>query len=76
MSRPGFSPRTPEDDQFITIKCLKNRMGGLFALDLGWSGATGDIYELNDEQFAQLKEIRERQDKEKEAVAASGNNWT
>jgi len=51
-------------------------MGGLFTLDLGWSGATGDIYQLNDEQLAQLNEIRNRQLQEKEANASSGNNWS
>lgn len=64
MSRPGYDPRNPEHDQFITIKCLKNRMGPLFTLDLGWKGDTGDIYQLSDEQEELLKKIREAKEKE------------
>lgn len=74
MSRPGYNPRRPEDDQFITIKCLKNRMGELFTLDLGWRGSTGEIYELDDLQEQILTEIRERKAAE-EANEGSGSDW-
>ena len=57
MSRPGYDPKHAEDDQFVTINCLKNRMGPLFSLDLGWSGANSSIYELTDEQRSTLAAI-------------------
>lgn len=65
MWRPGYDPRYPQDDNYITINCLKNRMGGLFTLDLGFSGANSDVYELTDEQHDHLKSIRARKNEEK-----------
>lgn len=71
MSRPGYDPKKPENDKFITINCLKNRMGSLFSLDLGWEGLTGDIYELNHEGKAMLEHIRE----EKRQEANKSEEW-
>lgn len=76
MSRPGYNPRRPEDDQFITIKCLKNRMGGLFTLDLGWSGVTGDIYELNEFQEAHLAEVRAKKEQEEKEIKSNNEGWS
>lgn len=73
MSRPGYDPRNPQDDQFITINCLKNRMGSLFSLDLGWNGAAGEIYELDDQQSAYLLELRERKKLEEETKNGGWN---
>lgn len=75
MSRPGYDPRHPENDQFITIKCLKNRMGGLFTLDLGWAGATGDIYELNEHQEAHLEEIRKKKSEDEAKDKTENGGW-
>lgn len=71
VSRPGYNPKRPYEDQFMTINCLKNRMGSLFSLDLGWAGATGDVYCLSDEQREFLKQIRESRKAEQE----SDNDW-
>lgn len=60
LSRPGFSPRNPEQDKFVTINALKNRNGPLFTVDMGWDGLTGSITELNDEDLYELKQIREK----------------
>lgn len=60
MSRPGFDPRHPEDDKFMTINCLKNRMGGLFSLDLHWEGVTGMVSGMTPEQKNHLNKVRER----------------
>lgn len=76
MSRPGYNPRYPEDDNYITIKCLKNRMGGLFTLDLGWNGATGDIYELSEEQEQRLIVVRKRAKEEESKDGSSNDGWT
>lgn len=59
--REGFNPNKPEEDQFITINCLKNTLGGLFSLDFGWHGSRGEIYELTDADRELLDEIRARQ---------------
>ncbi len=66
MSRPGYDPRHPEDDRFLTISCLKNRMGGLFALDLHWDGLTGTIRSLTDEERDHLNAIRLAKEMEQE----------
>lgn len=75
MSRPGYDPRHPEDDQFITIKCLKNRMGELFTLDLGWSGATGEIYQLDEFQIDHLKQVRNRKAQEEKESKDENSGW-
>lgn len=77
MSRPGYDPRHPEDDKFLTIKCLKNRMGELFTLDLGWTGAAGEVYELTVEQQAHLNEVRKRIENEKnKGKSKADEDWT
>lgn len=60
MWRPGYDDRYPNDDKFITINCLKNRMGSMFRIDLGWDGEFGRIYELSDEQEEHLQRVRDR----------------
>lgn len=69
MSRPGYNPQNPEDDRFINLSCLKNRMGPLFSLDWGWDGLTGTISKMSDEDYEDLKKIRENK-----TLAASGDS--
>lgn len=64
MSRPGYSPKNPDEDRFITINALKNRMGRLFSVDLHWDGLTGSVRELLPEENSFLKEIRKRKEEE------------
>ncbi len=64
MNRPGFDPRKPEDDQFITINCLKNRMGSLFSLDLHWDGLSGSVRQMSLKEKALLEEVRKRKSEE------------
>ena len=69
INRPGYDPKKPESDKFITVNCLKNRMGQLFALDLHWDGAKGYVRELTSEEEAQLFELKKKKQesaKEKE----------
>lgn len=72
FSRPGFNPLNPETDKFFNITCLKNRNGPLFSVDLRWEGLKGEISSLTDEDFIELKEIRERKKMEKNA---KGESW-
>jgi hypothetical protein len=72
MSRPGFAPRRPEEDIFLTLNCLKHRHGPLFSLDLSWEGLRGTIGELSPEDEMLLKQIRERKEAEKESDSAWG----
>lgn len=70
MSRPGYDPRKPENDKFMSINCLKNRMGALFSVDLGWDGLTGNLREMTSEEAGDLRRLRE----EKENKDA-GDDW-
>jgi hypothetical protein len=68
LSRPGFHPRTPNDDKYFTINALKNRNGGLFTIDLGWDGLTGAFRTLGDEEYDALEALRQLK---KEAASKS-----
>lgn len=72
ISRPGYNPRKPEEDKFLVINGLKNRMGSLFNVELSWDGLTGSVRELNEEERNLLKEIEERKNSEKEG---KGDDW-
>lgn len=59
MSRPGFDPKHPEDDNFVTMNIVKNRMGPLSSTDLHWAGLTGHVRSLSHEEENDLKALRE-----------------
>ena len=73
MSRPGFDPRNPTQDKFVSLNCVKNRMGSIFALDLHWDGYRGTVKSLNAQQISELKALR--QAKEDEKNGNSDENW-
>ena len=58
-NRPGYSSETPENDRFFSINCVKNRNGALFSLDFAWDGKTQRISEMDSEQKAWLKMLRD-----------------
>lgn len=58
LSRPGFDPKNPENDNYATINVLKNRMGKLSSTDLHWDGLTGHIRTLSSEEENDLKALR------------------
>lgn len=74
MSRPGYDPRHPEEDKFMVINCLKNRMGSLFNCELSWDGLTGCVREMTSEDKALLCSIEERKKLEKEDKSDS-SEW-
>ena len=69
LSRPGFSPVRPEDDKFATISTVKDRMGSLTSIDLGWDGLKGAFYNLPDEDRQLLSDVKNRKKEEKAAKA-------
>lgn len=71
MYRPGFNPEKPEDDQFATLVCLKNRMGNTFSQDFFWDGLKGTVREMTEEEASHLKTLRERKQQE-----TSGDTWS
>jgi KaiC/GvpD/RAD55 family RecA-like ATPase len=74
VSRPGYDPRHPENDKFMVINCLKNRMGRLFNVELSWDGLTGTVAELTNEQKELLRQIEETKKLEKEGKS-SDDGW-
>jgi hypothetical protein len=67
MSRPGFSPKNREQDRFLSINVVKNRMGALATFDFGWKGLTGEVFELDETEKEELNDIRKRKETEKAA---------
>jgi KaiC/GvpD/RAD55 family RecA-like ATPase len=70
VHRPGYSSRTPEDDNFFSIDCVKNRTGQLFHVDLAWNGLRGTIRELEEIEALTLQELldRKRQDRDDDSL--------
>lgn len=66
MSRPGYNPKKAEDDKFLTINCVKNRMGPLFSVELAWDGLSGNVRSMTEEEEVLLAEVKERKAKEKQ----------
>lgn len=59
ISRPGFDPKFPDEDNYLTMNVLKNRMGKLGTHDFYWDGVSGKIRSLDDEGKGHLKSLRE-----------------
>lgn len=64
VSRPGFNPRKPEDDKYLSINCVKNRMGSIFSLDLYWNGYRGEVRSLSPEEKTDLRALRKAKEEE------------
>jgi hypothetical protein len=65
MNRPGFSPKNPEDDKYLSILVVKNRMGQLSSYDFRWDGLTGSIRSLTEEERVELHEFKKKKAAEK-----------
>lgn len=66
MSRPGYSPDHPEDDQYVRINCVKNRLGQLFKVDLKFHGLTGGFSTMTEEDRMHLEAIINHREEELE----------
>lgn len=58
--REGYHPQSYDDDNFVTYAVLKNTMGTLGSVDCLWNGATGDVFQMDDEGREELKKLRKR----------------
>ncbi len=67
INRPGFDPRNPSNDRFLTIKCLKNRMGNVFSIPQHWEGLTGEIRDLTYEEEKALADLMAKKKADKES---------
>ena len=57
LSRPFYTPATKDLDKYMVINLLKNDLGELDRFEFGWHGKTGEIYELEDHEKDELKEL-------------------
>ena len=64
--REGFDPQSFENDNYLSMICVKNRKGRLFSLDFNWQGKTGLIRELEGPEREQLAHYREMKKEEAE----------
>lgn len=58
--REGYSPKTVEDDKYISFASVKNRFGSLWTDDFGFDGKRGAIRELTEEELGELSAFKER----------------
>lgn len=68
--REGYNPNTSENDRFITINSLKNRMGPMFKADCSWNGLRGGIEELSHEEAVELDKLRNRKASSEDGTTA------
>lgn len=57
LSRPFYTPETKDLDKYMIINILKSDLGSQDRLEFGWSGKRGDIYELEDIERQELREL-------------------
>ncbi len=65
--RPFFNPETADRDNYMEMAILKNDLGEVGKNTFGWTGKTGDIYNLTQTEKETFKALlKERQDEKKE----------
>jgi ribosomal protein L20A (L18A) len=57
LSRPFYTPETKDLDKYMIINILKSDLGSQDRLEFGWSGKRGDIYELEDIERQELRDL-------------------
>lgn len=62
LCRPGHNPQDSDNDIFMNVTCLKNKLGSLFSVDLRWEGRRMSVRELEEVERIQLANIRSAQD--------------
>jgi KaiC/GvpD/RAD55 family RecA-like ATPase len=76
VSRPGFNPREPENDKYVSMNCVKNRMGSVFSIDLHWDGYKGEVRTLSPIEHSKLKNLRQAIIDEKNGTSEKDNmSW-
>lgn len=70
LSRPFYTPETKDFDKYMIINILKSDLASQDRLELGWSGKRGDIFELEDIQKQDLRELLKQKHQNKDK-----NGW-
>jgi len=60
LHRPGYSSRTPENDLYMGVDCVKNRSGALFSADFYFDGKYSEIRELEAVERLNLQDLRNK----------------
>lgn len=64
--RPGFSPKNDsENDRYLVMNVLKNRLGKLTTMNFNWEGLRGKITEANEDDDEQIKDLAQKKREEK-----------
>lgn len=63
--RPGFSPKTFDQDKYASIAIVKNNMGSLAQLDFAWNGLKGQLDTLRQHELESLQKLKEEKLEEK-----------
>ncbi|MDX1373682.1 MAG: hypothetical protein R3321_14510, partial [Nitrososphaeraceae archaeon] len=66
LSRPFYTPATKELDKWCVMNILKNDLGELDRFEFGWNGKKGEIYELEDHEKDELRELMKLKNSTKE----------
>lgn len=69
LSRPFYTPETKDIDKYMVMNILKNDLGSQERFEFGWTGKTGEIYELEDHERVELKEYMKLKNATKEDKA-------
>lgn len=73
--REGYSPRTVNDDRYMSFAAVKNRFGGLWSDDFAWEGKRGLITELTVEQRAYFEQFKEEKAERRKAEKEEEGRW-
>ena len=65
VSRPGYDPRKPENDKYLSLNVVKNRMGAIFYVDVHWNGYKGEVRSLTGQEKYDLQKLRKDIEDEK-----------
>jgi hypothetical protein len=58
--REGYNPDFVNDDKYISFAVVKNRFGSLWRGDCAWSGKTGSIRSMTEEEWGEFAAFKER----------------
>lgn len=73
--RPGFNPKTMDDDKYLSIAVVKNNMGRLGQYDFAWDGLSGQLKDLNEDEAFELQRLMEKLEQERESEQESFNGY-
>lgn len=72
--RPFFTPEQKSNDKYLQMAILKNDLGEIDMFNFGWTGKTGDIWELAPEEITEFNNLLAKKKADK-AKAESNDGW-